>query len=73
MVGIEQNARNYTHQRRDNFNPSQRVDMTESVFYATAMRTSDGRIKGSFVLSDLITRFRLTANAFNNDGMIGHN
>ena len=47
--------------------------MTESVFYSTAKRTQDGKISGSFVLSDIITRFRLTANVFNKDGKIGFN
>jgi len=47
--------------------------MTESVFFSAAKRTSNGKISGSFVLSDLITKFRLTANVFNKDGAIGFN
>lgn len=37
------------------------------------MRTENGVAKGSFVLSDLITNFKVTANAFDVKGALGYN
>lgn len=46
--------------------------MTETVFYCSANRTKNGKLSGSFSLSDLITKFRITANTFDATGKIGY-
>jgi hypothetical protein len=37
MLGIMKNTRLYTHMLRANFSQSQRIDMTETVYYASAV------------------------------------
>jgi len=68
MGKVEANTREYAHEAPDAI----RDDTTETVFYATAMKTKNGRASGSFQLSGLITKFRITANAFNKEGVIGY-
>jgi len=46
--------------------------MTETVFFNSANKTKGGVIKGSFMLSDLITKFRIIANSFDKNGVIGY-
>jgi len=49
-------ARYYAHELRPNWTAASRTDMTETVFFNSANRTSaDGKVRGSFYLSDLIT------------------
>lgn len=68
MRNISENARNYSHALRENYVEGDLVDMTETLFYKSAVQVSKSRnsmtYTGSFYLSDLITQFRLTANAF---------
>jgi len=46
--------------------------MTETVYFATALPVdNDGKVRGSFNLSDLITQFRISAHAFDWNGTIG--
>lgn len=70
MTGIPQNTRNYTHELRANYSSNYALDMTETVFYATAIKVKVDKSKDwasysdSFYLSDLITKFRISANTF---------
>lgn len=45
--------------------------MTDTVFYSTANYTKSGVYRGSFFLSDLVSQFRISANAFDNFGRLG--
>jgi hypothetical protein len=49
-----------------------RVDMTETVFYSSAKHTKNGKLTGSFYLSDLITKFRIITDSFDTKGRIGY-
>lgn len=74
MQNIESNTRWYSHKRREDWSANERVDMTETVFYsATQPLSKSGKFSGEFYLSDLITEFRITANAFSSDGVLGYN
>lgn len=43
------------------------------MFYTTANSTDKaGKYRGSFILSDLITRFRFSVDAFDNEGSLGY-
>lgn len=46
--------------------------MTETVLYNSANFTKNGKLKGNFYLSDLITKFRITVNSFDTNGRIGY-
>lgn len=66
-------ARYYAHQLQPNWTASSRSDLTETVFFNSANKTNSlGKVTGSFYLSDLITKFRLIANAFDTAGVIGY-
>lgn len=71
MQGITENTRQYAHTLRKGYDPSQRIDFTETIYYQTASKTVNGKVKATFYLSDLITQFRITANAFDGKGAIG--
>ena len=73
MTNIEQNTRYYAHAKRADWTAEERVDFTETVFYATAQKAENGQVSGKFELSDLITEFRITANAFTKKGVFGYN
>ena len=67
------NPRLWEHPRRKNFDINERIDLTETVLYRSASRTSkSGEVKGTFYLSDLITKFRVIADAFNSTGSLGY-
>jgi len=72
MVGIPQNARQWAHPLRKNFTATERVDLTETVLFSSSNRIKKGVLKGSFRLSDLITKFRITVNAIDQSGLIGY-
>lgn len=42
MVGIADNARQWAHPLRKGFNPSERVDLTETVLFSSSNRVSSG-------------------------------
>ncbi len=74
MVGIKDNTRRYSHELRENYDSGYAVDMTETVFYSTAVRVDQAAsYADSFYLSDLITTFRISANAFDSQGALGFN
>jgi len=73
MINIPPNTALWAHQRREGYDENLRIDKTETQFYSAL--TSIGRsrtYKGSFYLSDLITDFRITANAIDTKGRIGY-
>lgn len=72
MVDIPQNTRHWAHPLRKNFNPAERVDLTETVLFSSSNRIRSGSLKGQFRLSDLITKFRITVNAIDTRGTIGY-
>mmetsp|Transcript_19520 Transcript_19520/g.14214 ORF Transcript_19520/g.14214 Transcript_19520/m.14214 type:complete len:132 (-) Transcript_19520:1517-1912(-) len=50
-----------------------RVDKTETQFYSAMTKVGSSRkFTGSFYLSDLITKFRITVNAIDTKGRIGY-
>jgi hypothetical protein len=49
-----------------------RFDLTETLFYTTGNYTETGIYSGSFILSDLISQFRITANVFDTRGTLGY-
>eukprot|EP00347_Sterkiella_histriomuscorum_P007254 403349667 len=72
---FQENARLYQHAKRFSFFSDQasRFDTTETVFYSAASMTDrQGKYLVSFYLSDLITTYRITANAFDTQGRIGY-
>jgi uncharacterized protein YfaS (alpha-2-macroglobulin family) len=73
MVGIEDNTKLWAHPRRKNFTQAERIDFTETLLFSSATRTRNGVIKGSFAISDLITKFRITVNTIDEKGRLGFN
>jgi len=72
MVGIPINTRYWAHPLRKGFTPAERVDLTETVLFSSSNRVKNGVLKGQFRLSDLITKFRITVNAIDTNGVIGY-
>lgn len=72
MVNIPSNTKHWAHPLRKGFTPSERVDLTETVLFSSSNRVKNGQLKGSFRLSDLITKFRITVNAIDTKGKIGY-
>jgi hypothetical protein len=67
------NARLWVHQLRKNFSVSNRIDLTETVYFGTSLvLTKAGTYSDIFSLSDLITKFRIIANSFDVSGTIGY-
>ena len=66
------NARLWVHQRRKNFSSSNRIDLTETVYFGSSLVLTKGTYSGKFDLSDLITKFRIIANSFDVSGTIGY-
>ncbi len=77
MKNITENTRSYFHELSVNFSSSQSVDMTETLFYQTAAEvimdqgSNEGTFEASFFLSDLITKFKISANSFGKNGALG--
>jgi len=71
MVDIPVNTKRWAHPLRKNFDPTERVDLTETVLFSSAS-VVQGSTQGSFYLSDLITKFRITVNAIDVNGAIGY-
>ncbi|CDW79846.1 a-macroglobulin complement component [Stylonychia lemnae] len=71
MTGIS-NPRLWAHPRRKNYDVNERIDLTETVMYQSAGMATKGEIKGSFYLSDIITKFRIIADAFSTTGQLGY-
>jgi len=66
-------VREYAHMLRPNWTAESRSDFTETVYWNAGVKTSDrtGVATVSFSLSDSVTAFRVLADAFGGDGVIG--
>lgn len=68
MVAI----RVYAHKARADRQPGERVDFTETLFWHAGVKTSaDGEANVSFDLSDSVTSFKVSADAFDSNGALG--
>ncbi|HEY3321456.1 MAG TPA: MG2 domain-containing protein [Planctomycetota bacterium] len=65
-------VREFAHQVRANRQPTDRVDFAETLFWNTGVRTNaEGIAKVSFGLNDSVTTFRVFADAFSSEGVLG--
>ena len=66
-------VREYAHAVRPNRRAGERVDFTETLYWAAGVRTdpSTGEAKVSFGLSDSVTGFRVLADGFTDAGALG--
>jgi uncharacterized protein YfaS (alpha-2-macroglobulin family) len=65
-------VREYAHTVRSNRQPNDRVDFTETLFWHAGIKTGkDGKAAVSFALSDAVTSFRVSADAFTRKGALG--
>ena len=73
MTNITLNSRLWSHPLRANFSANQRVDLTQTLHYSSAVKAVNGTVKGSFYLSDQITQYRMSAYSFDRSGKLGYN
>jgi hypothetical protein len=66
-------VRQYAHQLRAGRRPTDRVDFTETLFWAAAARTDarTGEVTVQFALNDSVTAFKATAGGFDQRGALG--
>ncbi|MDP6491021.1 MAG: MG2 domain-containing protein, partial [Kiritimatiellia bacterium] len=65
-------VREYAHTVRPNRQPNDRVDFAETLFWHAGIKTDkDGKAAVSFALSDAVTSFRVSADAFTRKGALG--
>ena len=66
-------VREYAHALRPGRRPNDRVDFTETLFWAAAARTdaSSGEVTVRFALNDSVTAFKASASAFDDKGALG--
>lgn len=72
MTNIATNTKLWAHPLRKGFSPSERIDLTETVLFSSASVVTNGQGQGTFYLSDLITKFRVTVNAIDVNGVVGY-
>jgi uncharacterized protein YfaS (alpha-2-macroglobulin family) len=65
MTDIESNS--FTHDQKERM----ARDLTQTVLYQSTVQVKKGKAKGTFFLSDLITKFRITVEGFDVNGVIG--
>jgi alpha-2-macroglobulin-like protein len=72
MVGFR-DIRIYAHDLRPGYQPGQRQDFTETVYWAAAVNTAPdtGKATVTFKLSDSVTSFKISADAFDASGRLG--
>ena len=65
--------REYAHAARPGRRPNDRVDFAETLYWNAGIRTNprDGKASVEFDLSDSVTSFRVSADAFGNNGALG--
>lgn len=73
MTNIATNTKLYTHKKAASFNPSQQVDVTQTVLFQSAQLVKVGVLKGTFDLSDQQATYLVAADAFTAAGVIGFN
>src|SRR5207247_6338194 len=67
-------VREYAHTLRPNWTEGSRVDFAETVYWNAGVKTDTaGLATVSFNLSDSVTSFRVLADAFGRDGVLGSN
>ncbi|MBS0202999.1 MAG: A-macroglobulin complement component [Planctomycetes bacterium] len=65
-------VRVYAHQIRSQRKPDDRTDFTETLFWSGGTRTNErGEATVEFGLNDSVTSFRITADAFSDNGALG--
>ena len=66
-------AREYAHQARKDRKPGDRVDFTETIYWAASCKTDPrtGKAEISFELPDTIGAFRVLADSFGGNGALG--
>jgi len=66
-------VRVYAHELRPNRQPTDRTDFAETLYWNAGVRTDDktGQATVSFALSDAVTSFRASADAFDVRGAVG--
>jgi len=66
-------VRVYAHELRPNRQPTDRTDFAETLYWNAGVRTDDktGQATVSFALSDAVTSFRASADAFDSRGTVG--
>ena len=66
-------VREYAHRARPNRSPNDRVDFTETLYWNAGIRTDakTGEAVAEFALSDSVTSFRVSADAFGPHGQLG--
>jgi len=65
-------VREYAHTVRPNRQPNDRVDFAETLFWHAGIKTGkDGKATLAFALSDAVTSFRVSADAFTRKGALG--
>jgi hypothetical protein len=78
MTDILKNTREYSHLKKVSRKGSkhhhmERVDFTQTIYFATALEVKNGRVSGEADLSDLITQFRVSVSGFTAAGVYGFN
>lgn len=66
-------VREYAHKQRENRQPSDRVDFTETLYWSAGVKTdpTSGEASIAFDLNDSVSTFKVFADAFANSGSIG--
>lgn len=65
-------VREYAHQVRPDRKPNDRLDFAETLYWSAGTTTNaNGEATVTFGLSDAVTSFRLSANGFTKDGVLG--
>jgi uncharacterized protein YfaS (alpha-2-macroglobulin family) len=65
-------VREYAHELRPGWTPSDRSDFTETVYWNAGLKTDDtGHATASFALSDAVTTLRVQADSFDQRGALG--
>jgi hypothetical protein len=65
--------REYAHAARPDRRPDDRTDFSETLYWNPTVKTDavTGKATVRFALNDSVTSFRISADAFNNDGVLG--
>jgi uncharacterized protein YfaS (alpha-2-macroglobulin family) len=65
-------VRIYAHPARENRQPGDRQDFTETLFWSAGLKTNEqGVAVAEFDLSDAVTSFQVSADAYTSEGAIG--
>lgn len=71
-AGDVQYIREFVHKLRENRQPGDRLDFTETLYWNAGLKTDkDGLAKFSFWMNDSVTGFRVLADGFTESGALG--